>query len=388
LKYCYIINRKYGLHKRVVHSTLPDTLKQARFHLRTINGISTGSYSHCLQFPIYGSGQGSGNSPSIWLFISSTLCDIHNQISRGAFFTNPQGTETVKLSMVAFVDDSTGTYNDFRPQTQPTIQEMLPHAQTDCQSWNDLLWCSGGKLELPKCSYHVLRFEFLPNGIPYPKKIIDDLQLLVKDAETGNMIHIPIKQPEEPHKTLGHWKAPIARTNHQNQNKQLTVLKEKAKEIALIIATGALSRHGANLAYRHAVYCTSLKFVLPQCFFNPRTLDQAEAKSLPIILAKQGFNRHTAKPIRFCPKSYGGCGMIPWKVLQGEGQIMLFIKHWRTDTIISKMLRMTIAWAQWIAGISSPILHDTKTPLPHLEARWTASLRRSLADAHMHITFI
>jgi hypothetical protein len=376
-----IVNRKYGLHKRLV-ALHANTLKQARFHLRTINGISTESYTHCLQFPIYGSGQGSGNSPAIWLFISSTLCDIHNQISRGAFFTNPQGTETVKLSMVAFVDDSTGTYNDFQPQTQPPIHEMLPHAQTDCQSWNDLLWCSGGKLELPKCSYHVLRFEFLPNGTPYPKKTADDLQLLVKDAETGDMVQIPLKQPDDPHKTLGHWKAPIALRHNQ---KQLSVLKDKAKDIALLIATGALSRHGANLAY-HAVYCASLKFVLPQCFFPPRVLDQAEAKTLPIILAKQGFNRHTAKPIRFCPKSYGGCGMIPWKVLQGEGQITLFIKHWRTDTIISKMLRMTLAWAQWIAGTSSPILQSPKTPLPHLEARWIASLRQSLTDANMHVT--
>ena len=283
--------------------------------------------------------------------------------------------------MVAFVDDSTGTYNDFQAQTEPTLLEMLPHAQSDCQSWNDLLWCSGGKLELPKCSYHVLRFEFLPNGIPYAKKSDDDLLLQVKDAETGCMIRIPTKQADDPHKTLGHWKSPIA----ARHNKQLSVLKTKAQDLALLIGTGALSRHGADLAY-HAVYCTSLKYVLPQCFFHPRTLDQAEAQSLPIILAKLGFNRNTAKAIRFCPQSYGGCGMIPWKVLQGEGQISLFIKHWRTNTIISQMLRMALAWSQWDAGISEPILQAPHIPLPHLEARWIPSLRRSLTDAQMHFT--
>ena len=284
-----IVNRKYGMHQRLV-ALHANTLQQARFHLRTINGISSESYSHCIEFPIYGSGQGSGNSPAIWLFISSTLCDVHNRISHGASFTNPQGTETVKLSMVAFVDDSTGTYNDFQPQNEPSIHDMLPHAQQDCQSWNDLLWCSGGKLELPKCSYHVLRFEFLPNGTPHPKKKCDDLQLLVKDAETGTMIHIPAKQADDPHKTLGHWKAPI----ETRQSQQLKALKAKAKDISILIGTGALSRHGADLAY-HAMYCASLKYVLPQCFFTPHTLDQAEAKSLPIILAKQGFNRNTAK---------------------------------------------------------------------------------------------
>ena len=375
-----IINRKYGLHQRIV-ALHANTLQQARFHLRTANGMSNESYSHCIRFPIYGSRQGSGNSPAIWLFISSTLCDVHNKISHGATFTNPQGTETVKLSMVAFVDDSTGTYNDFQPQSEPPIQTMLPHAQHDCQTWNDLLWCSGGKLELPKCSYHVLRFEFLPNGTAKPIKSCDDLLLVVRDAETGDQIQIPAKHADDPHKTLGHWKSPI----QNRHSKQLTTLKTNALDISLLIGTGALTRHGADLAY-HAIYCASLKFVLPQCFFHTQVLDQAEAKSLPIILAKQGFNRNTAKPIRFCPKSFAGCGMIPWKVLQGEGQLTLFLKHWRTNTIISKMLRMALAWTQWNAGTGTPILETPRTSLPYLEARWIASLRTSLTLADMHIT--
>ena len=78
-----LINRKYGLHRQVV-TVHASTLQQARFHLRTINGISDQFYSHSIQFPVYGSGQGSGNSPGIWLFISSTLCDVHNSISQGA----------------------------------------------------------------------------------------------------------------------------------------------------------------------------------------------------------------------------------------------------------------------------------------------------------------
>ena len=47
---------------------------------------------------------------------------------------------------------------------------------------------------------------------------------------------------------------------------------------------------------------------------------------------------------------------------------------------------MTLAWAQWNARISEPILQAPPTiPLPHLEARWISSLRQSLTDAQMHI---
>ena len=76
-----LINRKYGLHRKVV-ANHASTLLQARFHLRTLSGISEQYYSHTVQFPIYGSGQGSGNSPGIWLFISSTLCNVHNSIAQ------------------------------------------------------------------------------------------------------------------------------------------------------------------------------------------------------------------------------------------------------------------------------------------------------------------
>jgi hypothetical protein len=106
-----------GLHRNVVlvHATM---LEEARFHLRTKLGYSKSSYSHHVEFPIFGSGQGSGDSPSIWLFISSTWCDVHQQISYGARFVSPNGDEEVKTTMVGFADDCSGTCNDFQPQTQ------------------------------------------------------------------------------------------------------------------------------------------------------------------------------------------------------------------------------------------------------------------------------
>jgi len=64
--------------------------------------------------------------------------------------------------------------------------------------------------------------------------------------------------------------------------------------------------------------------------------------------------------------------------MQGEGQITLFLKHWRTDTMVSRVLRIALAWSQWQSGLSKSILQDTRTKLPHLESRWIKSLRRFL----------
>jgi len=374
-----LINRKYGIHRKVV-AIHASTLHQARFHLRTLSGISEQFYTHSIEFPVYGSGQGSGNSPGIWLFISSTLCDIHNNQSHGATFTNPDGTESVNISMVGFVDDSTGSYNDFRPQKELPFDTMMDNMQKDAQTWNDLLWCSGGKLELPKCSYHVLRFNFAPNGKPIADLTIPDKILQIRDAENGLLIPIPAKQADNPHKTLGHWKSPVSNNNPT----QLNALATKAKQTTMLIATGAFSRHGAELAY-HGVYVSSLKYVLPQCFFSHNKLAKTESQTASTLLSKMGFNRHTPCALRYAPKWYAGCGMIPWWVLQSEGQLCLFIKHWRTNTMISKTLRISIAWCQWQSGLSSSLLTNTETPLPHLEARWLSSLRHGLLKTNTRI---
>jgi hypothetical protein len=374
-----LINRKYGLHQKVV-AVHASTLQHARFHLRTIAGISDQYYSHSIQFPVHGSGQGSGNLPGIWLFISSTLCDVHNSVSHGATFTTPDSLETVSISMVGFVDNSTGTYNNFQPQTEIPFETMMSNMQTDAQAWNDLLWCSGGKLELPKCSYHVLRFKFRPNGTPEPDMTLPEIQLQITDSKTGLQIQILAKPANDPHKTLGHWKAPCELHNKT----QLKALSTEAKQTTMLIATGSLSRYGTQLGYT-GVYLSSLKYVLPQCYFEHKHLAKAEAKAASIIVAKLGFNQHTLVAIRYAPKTMAGCGMIPWWVLQSEGQLSLFIKHWQTNTMISRTLRVATAWCQWQSGLATSFLTNTTTPLPYLEARWLQSLRYGLNKASMKI---
>ena len=68
--------------------------------------------------------------------------------------------------MVGFVDDSTGQVNDFLSNIQPSPNQLTTKMQEDAQLWSDLLWVSGGKLELAKCSYHYLHFDFFPSGAP------------------------------------------------------------------------------------------------------------------------------------------------------------------------------------------------------------------------------
>ena len=68
--------------------------------------------------------------------------------------------------MIGFVDDTSNRTNFFEREVQPTMEELLRLMHHDVQLWNNLLWASGGLLELPKCSYFHIRFQCSPQGKP------------------------------------------------------------------------------------------------------------------------------------------------------------------------------------------------------------------------------
>jgi hypothetical protein len=68
--------------------------------------------------------------------------------------------------MVGFADESTGQVNDFTANPQPSPEVLNKFMQHDAQLWSDLLWLSGGLLELPKCYFHHLHFTFEADGRP------------------------------------------------------------------------------------------------------------------------------------------------------------------------------------------------------------------------------
>ena len=49
--------------------------------------------------------------------------------------------------------------------TEDSLQQVVSKImKQDVQLWHDLLWCSWGKLELSKCGYHVIHYDFDANG--------------------------------------------------------------------------------------------------------------------------------------------------------------------------------------------------------------------------------
>jgi hypothetical protein len=367
-----VASRKYGIHKNVAF-VMASTLQECKYKLKTLLGVSEEFYRHCKIFPIYGTGQGSGNSPAIWCIISSILFDCHASRAYGATFQTPNQTQTIKFYMIGFVDDSTGQANAFLMDTQPPVEYLVEQMHHDAQLWNDLLWASGGALELPKCMYHVINYAFTNDGAPILRGGQVGGDLILESGDRTCKQTIPFKSAHCSHYTLGHYKEPSG-----NQTKQYQVLLQKSNDAGIFVQCSALNRQEA-WTYYFAIYLPSIGYPLPNCHFTRKQLHTIQAKGIRAIFAKCGFNRNTKSLILFGPSKLGGASFRHLYMEQGIGQIQSFIKHWRCSTQAGQLLCIAVSsWTQYAAGTGVSFLTNVFTPLPHLESKWLQSLRNFL----------
>eukprot|EP00957_Ditylum_brightwellii_P181703 13842117-Ditylum_brightwellii.AAC.1 len=104
------IGRKKGLHKSLtfVHAL---TLAEVKFKLKTALGVSNNFHQLCQAFPIYGTGQGSINVPTVCLNISSTIFNMHKKLGKGTQCCDPIQIVHVHITMAGLLDDVTGQTN-------------------------------------------------------------------------------------------------------------------------------------------------------------------------------------------------------------------------------------------------------------------------------------
>ena len=101
------------------------------------------------------------------------------------------------------------------------IQEVKRRAQHDTQRWTRILWSSGGALELPKCSYHMLQTIFTATGAPVlrPKAFAGPITVL---DDNNASTDIPQTNVNEAYRTLGSWQSPTKQQHTQYHHTDFT----------------------------------------------------------------------------------------------------------------------------------------------------------------------
>jgi hypothetical protein len=149
--------------------------------VKTGLGLSKGGYAFTPESPIYGPGQGSRSGPGSCSTMTSLLIDGMPRLCHGIQFMDPgqqlEYTATVRMS----VDDASNSTDNllYWLHQAPNLDELMEMTRHDSQTWERFLWTSGGLLNLVKCAYYILAWNFDAEGrVSYvPKPEIPALRL-------------------------------------------------------------------------------------------------------------------------------------------------------------------------------------------------------------------
>jgi hypothetical protein len=201
--------------------------------------------------------------------------------------------------MAGFVDNNAGQVNLFGLPEPPSPEILLACMQHDAQLWADILWESGGNLELPKCSYHFVYWDFLSNGQPNLRggRVSPALKLL--DGK-GNIATVQWKANYSSHKTLG---------CHIKQRGNLSGMKQhlrlKMAKFHRVLVSSVLNHQEAWTFY-FAIYIPSIGYLLPLCHFSKPELDWLHHKVKSEMIARCGFCGKTKHEIIYRLADLGG----------------------------------------------------------------------------------
>jgi hypothetical protein len=133
---------------------------------KTAYGVSEATYTSTDDSPIHGPGQDSRGGPASCSTMTSLLLEGMDRLGHGLTFSDPSQALQYTTTSNMFIDDASNCTNDFIAwlHQQPAAADVVTMLEHDSQTWERLLWTSGGLLNLSKCFYYVVSWTFDSEG--------------------------------------------------------------------------------------------------------------------------------------------------------------------------------------------------------------------------------
>jgi len=233
-----------------------------------------------------------------------------------------------------------------------------------------LLVASGGKLELSKCFYYLIKWTFNEHGDailgPDPIHPID-----IIDHTTGKTAVIKQLKCKKPHRTLGAFIAPSGTSTMAFEN-----LKKKTTELSRHVSASAISREQGHRV-TNQYYATSARYGMCATVFSAKQIAKIEGPVVDALLPAMGFNRHSACAVRYGPKDLGGIGFPSLSTMHGMEKLKHLVQQLRLWRPLGQMMMISLHWMQLHTGRSTPLLEETRI-LPYIDEPWFECVHKFL----------
>jgi hypothetical protein len=156
------VSQRYGMLQKELN-IFHHTLMQMKYIVKIGVTISKSSYGSNNTPLFFDSGQGSVNSPDIWTMLSSELIKIHEEMRKGAQYSDPSQVHKIAMHMTAYVNDTNLHFSCNNNLQEPEIHTSLTHIAS---TWEKVLHVLGGQLSNAKCTYYLNKWNYTSTGHP------------------------------------------------------------------------------------------------------------------------------------------------------------------------------------------------------------------------------
>jgi hypothetical protein len=353
------------------------SLELMQYTVKTVYGISNTSYQGTPFEPLFGTGQGSGASPSVWLTLVVLLLNTLDRVIPDRIsFRSADGNIEHRRLVDAFVDDTAAGITD---NGKLSMDELVSKLEMVAQKWEKLLHYSGGALNLTKCSWYVMYWDW-KQGRPILRETFDNNPgINLTQGQHQRTYPIVCQALSKPTRILGVYQTPIGDFSHH-----IKVMKDKADKYAGYLKSPRLTP--ANIRVFHkTIYTPAMKYSLPALAVDEEELSCIQSRIIPSIVNRLGFSSKLPTAVRFGPISMGGLGLTDLCTESGIEMIKFFRHEVHGQTPVGKLLLIQVQASQLESGIIQDLLEEPCLFIPYLTANWVLSMRQYMSNHNVSI---
>ena len=337
----------------------------AKCYVKTKHSVSVNNIRTTHEDPLFGIGQGNGGEPAIWLAHLTVMFTALSSICTGLVISCVKGLETLVAIGTGYVDDVTliTSLRTEEPQTEKQVRNRLRIMAT---RWEKLLYLTGGKLELSKCFWIPIVWEWRKGDPVLLRKRNQVYDMIITESESGEKVCIPRSHPAAAEIRLG-----IRYSLDGTWSQEYNFWKEFSTEFASTVKKAKLDRAGGYHTY-NTLWCSKFRYGAPVISFTEKQLNNIQKRIIGPCLAAAGFNSKMPRAVVFGPALYGGMNWTSPFTMHLYEKIKFVVGSIRLSDTVGKLLLLQVQWMQLFAGTSSPLL-DTDTEIPYLPLSWLQS---------------
>jgi hypothetical protein len=378
--------RKLGIPDNIVKS-VSATWEGTAHHIKTIFGVSETNYKNSIDYFLFGPGQGSTIGPLLWLICFVLIVQSLSVQAPRMTMTSVDGKTKIAMRGDAFVDDAGLGHTVILPKSADLglVRRLTPttasHLQSLAQQWERLLFSTGGALNLQKCFWFMLSWQWHGG-----KSRLDTNQTMPAEIKltAGSQVHKPSViqriEPTDSYRTLGVHISP------SGSNKgAIRIMTDTALEYAQAITSSHLTRADTLTSYvQHLL--PKIRYQLPALSLSTADCNKLMTPILKAALPKLHINRNTAGSIVHGPVTLGGMALPHLATVQGIDKLHLLLGHTRLEDDTGKLLQIDLSYVQLLSGATSLFLNKPYSAYRWIEWGWVTSLWSFLEDTNFTFT--